>query len=118
MAGSGRRSIELDGKEMMGQMILEVTVKHELQAVRRFRRWAWLIALGCRLAGLGGMREGRELPCITDTPAVCETCEWQGTVGECEPDVDGEGSLGCPRCRGIVSCQGDGEAPPERPAWD
>lgn len=115
MAGSGRRSIELDGRDMMRRMILEVTVKHELQAVRRFRRWAWLIALGCRLAGLGGMREGPEskLPGITSVPAVCQACEWQGTAGECEPDIDGDGSLGCPRCRGIVICQGDGEAPPE-----
>ena len=118
MADRGRRSIELDGRDMMRQMVLEVRIRNEPQAIRRFRRWAWIIALGCRSAGLGGIRAEPDLPSITDTPAVCETCEWQGTAGECEPDIDGDGSLGCPRCGAVVVCEGDGEPPAERPAWD
>ena len=39
---------------------------------------------------------------ITDEPCGCLNCNWLGTVGECEPDVDGDGSLGCPRCGEVV----------------
>ncbi len=38
---------------------------------------------------------------ITDVPCEC-SCGWWGIVYDCEPDVDGEGSLGCPRCLKIV----------------
>jgi len=30
-------------------------------------------------------------------------------VWECEPDVDGEGSLGCPRCNAVVRSEVDGK---------
>jgi len=32
----------------------------------------------------------------------CPACGWTGRVNDCEPDVDGDGSLGCPRCRVVV----------------
>lgn len=35
---------------------------------------------------------------ITDVKCKCPECRWEGTVGECEPDIDGDGSLGCPAC--------------------
>ena len=34
--------------------------------------------------------------------SVCRKCGWWGTVGEMEPDVDGEGSLGCPYCGSVI----------------
>lgn len=37
---------------------------------------------------------------ITATPAVCGHCPWQGTVGACEPNDDGE--LTCPQCGQII----------------
>lgn len=36
-------------------------------------------------------------PRITDTFCDCD-CGWTGTVGNCLPDIDGDGGLGCPRC--------------------
>lgn len=39
---------------------------------------------------------------ITEVQMRCDNCEWTGTVWECEPDVDGDGSLGCPECLEIV----------------
>lgn len=38
---------------------------------------------------------------ILDESMVCK-CGWTGTVGECEPDVDRDGSLGCPVCLAVV----------------
>lgn len=35
---------------------------------------------------------------ITEAPCHCGVCGWKGTVGECEPDVDGDGGIGCPVC--------------------
>lgn len=35
---------------------------------------------------------------IGDVKCRCIYCEWAGTVYDCEPDVDGDGSLGCPKC--------------------
>ena len=35
---------------------------------------------------------------IFEVPFVCIECDWRGIAGECEPDCDGEGSLGCPEC--------------------
>jgi len=32
-------------------------------------------------------------------------------VGECEPDVDGDGSLGCPKCNTVVACEGEYRTP-------
>ena len=32
----------------------------------------------------------------------CPACRWTGRVDDCEPDVDDEGSLGCPRCLVVV----------------
>lgn len=41
---------------------------------------------------------------ILDEILVCEICASTCRVGDCEPDVDGEGSLGCPvpDCGGIM----------------
>lgn len=41
---------------------------------------------------------------IYDVPATCK-CEWGGTVGDCEPDVDGDGSLGCPLCLAVAEIE-------------
>ncbi len=40
-------------------------------------------------------------PRITDVLCEC-SCGWRGIVYDCEPDVDGDGNLGCPRCLKIV----------------
>jgi hypothetical protein len=40
---------------------------------------------------------------ITDVPCRCMKCGWTGTVWACEPDIDREGSLGCPNCGYIIS---------------
>lgn len=33
---------------------------------------------------------------ILDAELICEMCQTVSRVGDCEPDVDGDGSLGCP----------------------
>ena len=43
----------------------------------------------------------RSMQRITDVAAVC-ICGWIGTVGDTEPDIDGDGSLGCPRCQRVI----------------
>ncbi len=35
---------------------------------------------------------------ITEAKVKCPVCNWKGTLGESELDVDGEGSPGCPLC--------------------
>ena len=42
---------------------------------------------------------------ITDVMMVCTLCGEKVTVGACEPDVDGDGSLGCPQpdCGGLMT---------------
>ncbi len=35
---------------------------------------------------------------ILDVRMKCPECMLITTVDLCEPDIDGEGSLGCPRC--------------------
>lgn len=47
--------------------------------------------------------DSKGLPTITSVPCKCPQCDWRGCVGDCEPDVDGDGSLGCPRCFTIIS---------------
>lgn len=44
------------------------------------------------------------LTSILDVPIVCQLCGSTCRAGDCEPDVDGEGSLGCPvtDCGGIM----------------
>ena len=42
---------------------------------------------------------------ITDVACRCKVCGWTGTVGECEPDVDGDGSLGCLKCMKVVETE-------------
>ena len=41
---------------------------------------------------------------ILDVPMKCELCGTVTRLGDCEPDVDGDGSLGCPLpdCGGIA----------------
>ncbi len=48
--------------------------------------------------------KNRKLTRITDVPVRCPLCFWVGTVGETEPDCDGDGALGCPvdDCGGFV----------------
>jgi hypothetical protein len=36
---------------------------------------------------------------ILDVLMICPKCGHFATVGDCEPDVDGDGSLGCPAVR-------------------
>lgn len=45
-----------------------------------------------------------KLASILDVPMKCELCGTITRAGECEPDVDGDGSLGCPLpdCGGIA----------------
>lgn len=45
----------------------------------------------------------RPLKRIVDVECTCSGCGWIGTVGNCEPDVDGDGSLGCPECLTVVT---------------
>ena len=40
-------------------------------------------------------------PRITDAPCECPACNWQGTIWDCESDID-EGSLQCPKCLTII----------------
>lgn len=42
------------------------------------------------------------LSSILDVPMKCELCGIVSCAGDCEPDVDGDGSLGCP----ISDCGG------------
>jgi len=41
---------------------------------------------------------------ILDVPMTCQRCGTTSRAGDCVPDVDNEGSLGCPvdDCDGIV----------------
>ena len=41
------------------------------------------------------------LQSITSVVCTC-SCGWVGTVVQCRPDVDGDGSLGCPECGTVV----------------
>lgn len=43
---------------------------------------------------------------IMEVRVECITCGWIGMVGDCEPDIDGEGSLGCPECCSIIAIEG------------
>ena len=38
----------------------------------------------------------KELTRITDVPMICRMCGKLAVAGDCEPDCDGDGSLGCP----------------------
>jgi len=46
-----------------------------------------------------------EIKSILDVSMKCGLCGWKGTVRDCEPDCDGDGSLGCPLedCEGICT---------------
>lgn len=44
------------------------------------------------------------LPSICDVPLQC-SCGWSGTVGKAEPDIDGDGGLGCPDCFSVLDCR-------------
>lgn len=45
------------------------------------------------------------LPKIGDVKCKCLSCGWEGCVNDCEPDVDGDGSLECPKCRTVVEIE-------------
>jgi hypothetical protein len=51
-----------------------------------------------RPAASAGTVGGVVPPSIINVSMLCPSCGWSGPVGDCEPDVDGEGSLGCPKC--------------------
>ena len=42
-----------------------------------------------------------DCPSLFKVPCSC-SCGWSGIVDDLEPDVDGEGSLGCPECMKVV----------------
>lgn len=44
----------------------------------------------------------KTLQSIGSVACVCSKCNWQGCVYDCEPDVDNDGSLGCPECLTII----------------
>ena len=44
----------------------------------------------------------KRLTSITQVPMKCPNCGWVGKVIDCEPDVDGDGSLGCPKCNTVM----------------
>ena len=39
---------------------------------------------------------------ILDSDVKCTECGWHGIVDECIPNIDNDGSLGCPACQAIV----------------
>jgi len=39
---------------------------------------------------------------ITDQLAACPKCHMLARAGECTPDADGDGGLGCPRCGTVI----------------
>lgn len=39
---------------------------------------------------------------ILDVPFECLACGWKGPAVETEPDVDGDGRMGCPQCNTVV----------------
>lgn len=45
---------------------------------------------------------------ITDVRTHCPNCGWEGKVMDAEPDIDGDGGLGCPTCGAVVITDGDG----------
>ena len=52
---------------------------------------------------------------IMDVPMKCDLCGAVTRAGDCEPDVDGDGSLGCPLpdCGGIVKSATDPKETPD-----
>ena len=44
------------------------------------------------------------LTSILDAPLRCQLCGKVSRAGDCEPDIDGDGSLGCPEpdCGGTM----------------
>jgi hypothetical protein len=46
--------------------------------------------------------EPEPLKSILEEPMVCTVCGLITLVGDCEPDIDGEGSLGCPDCKCLM----------------
>ena len=42
---------------------------------------------------------------ILEQPCLCPECGWEGTVATATPDIDGDGSLGCPLCAVCVEVQ-------------
>ncbi len=44
---------------------------------------------------------------IQDTRMWCPECDWNGAASEAVPDVDGDGSLGCPRCENVLELWAD-----------
>lgn len=49
------------------------------------------------------MTDAEKLISILDVIMQCPKCRLSSRVGDCEPDVDGDGSLGCPACGGVVA---------------
>lgn len=39
---------------------------------------------------------------IGEAHCNCPHCIWSGSVSQCIPDIDGDGSLGCPVCKTVI----------------
>jgi hypothetical protein len=39
---------------------------------------------------------------VLNVPMRCPKCGWTWTLKDCEPDVDGDGGMGCPKCRAVA----------------
>lgn len=44
---------------------------------------------------------------IDEVAVACSNCGWCGQIKDTEPDIDGEGNMGCPICLSIVKEIGD-----------
>ena len=51
---------------------------------------------------------------VTNIACGCPRCDWVGCVGDCYPDIDDDGSLGCPHCLAVVNIDTP-SAPKNRP---
>lgn len=88
------------------------------------------MALPDKFASLRGQTLSGELPdvlaALADGPAgsihdatmTCDKCGWSGKVYDCEPDIDGDGGLGCPKCKSVAKMADgptDAGTPTEQP---
>ncbi len=60
-----------------------------------------LDGIGYEVCDVATFGRNEDLPRITEQTVEC-SCGWRGTVYDCEPDVDGDGSLGCAECSAVV----------------
>jgi hypothetical protein len=65
-------------------------------------RWMWQRESKYVMQNLIDCEKIRDLPSIGDQVCLCSNCGWMGTVYDCESDIDGDGSLGCPECETVI----------------